>query len=438
MAEKLLNWIKGHRSLRKIDYMSLNRLRQNQSVTSTIPLRLSYTERTRRADNLIWLHSQDTTQTFDNMKLTYNPYGMTPLTALAIFHTQVPCRLSYTVRGKKGAGDYHHEYAEITTAHIAPIFGLYAASLNKITLTLYKEDGSLLATRRIDQKTDALPKDSSYPVLKDEKGNIRYMLTISAQNQALYPLDSLRFLVINDHLRTRTGEEPLPTHIHEVDLLGRTYQTTYIGSGIKKILQASDSQGNLLALIPGTTDSHFLQVTVNRKIGSIIHVSKDNDEASSCSPIGLKPKHIQDISLDSQTYFASFGEGLEHIEYPETGWLRPPVQYRAASVESSGAMSLTEMKEKYGLDFLIIGNNLAIETPDDSIQEIIFSRADQLYALDLTNPPLKDETYEKYRYTLAIPFTEMHSGTYTVVIRFRNGEQAVLQDTITLSRQRTS
>ena len=94
------------------------------------------------------------------------------------------------------------------------------------------------------------------------------------------------------------------------------------------------------------------------------------------------------------------------------------------------------MEKHYGLTFSIVGNNLSIDTTNDDIQEIVFSHADRLYELDLTNPPLADSQYEKYRYTLAVPFTEMYSGTYSIVIRFRDGGQAVLQDTVSLSRER--
>ena len=60
-----------------------------------------------------------------------------------------------------------------------------------------------------------------------------------------------------------------------------------------------------------------------------------------------------------------------------------------------------------------------------------------MYQLDLTSPPAIGDQYEKYRYTFAVPFTEMHSGTYSVVIRFRDGGQEVLKDTLTLSRRRS-
>ena len=90
MSGRIKNWIKGYMSFNKIDYMSLNRLRQNQTISSTIPVTLSYAEKTRRADNLIWVRSHDTSITFDTMTLVHNPYGVTPLTALAIFYTDSP------------------------------------------------------------------------------------------------------------------------------------------------------------------------------------------------------------------------------------------------------------------------------------------------------------------------------------------------------------
>ena len=72
------------------------------------------------------------------------------------------------------------------------------------------------------------------------------------------------------------------------------------------------------------------------------------------------------------------------------------------------------------------------------IQEIVFSHPDRIYQLDLTNPPLDEALYEKYRYTLTVPLTEMYSGTYSLVIRFRNGKQEVLQDALSLSRRRNN
>lgn len=437
MPGKIKNWLSSRRVFNKIDYMSLNRLRLNQSISSTLPVRLSYAEKTRRADNLIWVRSHDTSITFDNLTLIRNPYGVTPLTALAIFHTDNPCRLSYTLHSDAGAEDFHYDYHEMTTSHVAPIWGMYADTLNIITLTLYREDGSKLASRVLECQTEALPSDYTYPVFCDKRGNIRYILTIPTQNEQLYPLPNGHFLLINDKMRTRTGAEPLPTHIHEIDLLGRNYRTCYVGNGIQQVYNTSDADKHLLLITPSPEGEDSLLTVIDWKTGAVLRTIRDFTLENAIQPTRLTYSFFE-VFCDSQENFVAAGEELEHIEYAETGWLQPPVLYKAASVESSGAVSLDDMKEKYDLTFSIVGNNLSIDTTSDDIQEIVFSRADRLYELDLTNPPLADEQYAKYRYTLAVPFTEMYSGTYSIVIRFRDGGQAVLQDTVTLSREHST
>ena len=85
------------------------------------------------------------------------------------------------------------------------------------------------------------------------------------------------------------------------------------------------------------------------------------------------------------------------------------------------------------MSFSICGDTLLIQTTGNDIQEVVFSKSDRIYQLDLTAPLL---TSPETRYRLAVPFTEMYSGTYSIVIRFRDGGQEVLADTITLSRTR--
>ncbi len=435
MSGKLKEWFSQKRVFNKIDYMSLNRLRQNQSVTSSIPVRLSHAEKTRRADNLIWVRSHDTSLTFDSMTLTHNPYGVTPLTALAIFHSDVPCRLSFTVHCGDSV-DFHYDYTHLTTSHVAPIWGMCPNAHNTITITLYRENGAELCTRSFDCQTDALSDDYEYPSFCDENGVTRYIMTMPSPKGKIYPLPNGHFLLVNDKMRTRTGAEPLPTHIHEVDLLGRTYQTCYVGSGIEHVYNACDEENHLLVTIHALEDEQSLFAIIDRETGTVIRTSNELP-SEECEPsIYLTRQHLEAVFKDSLEDFVLAGESLEQIDFAETGWLRPPVFYKAASVETTGAVSLDDMKEQYGLTFSIVGNNLSIDTCHDDIQEIVFSHADRLYELDLTNPPLSDPQYEKYHYTLAVPFTEMYSGTYSIVIRFRNGGQAVLQDTVSLSRER--
>lgn len=390
------------------------------------------------AENLLWIRSRDTSVTFDSMDLVRNPYGSTPLTALAIFHSDIPCRLSYTVECPIAA-PWHFDFTDYRTSHVAPILGLCPNTDNTITLRLFREDGDELASRQITLHTDPLPEDPSCPVWKDSDGAVRYCLAIPACDGKMIPLSDGHFILVHDRLRTRTESKPLPTHLHEMDLLGRCYRTCYVGDGILNAYgEVSGDNHNFFVLSVEPKKREPILLELDRETGAIVHVYSPWElEMEEPSSLFLRKEDFDSIAQDSPEQFAKSGEMLDQIEYPATGWLRPPVFYKAASVETSSAVDLAYMKETYGISFRIIGDSLMVDTIGDQIQEIVFSRPERIYQLDLTNPPAEDTQYEKYRYTFAVPFTEMYSGTYSVVIRFRDGGQEVLKDTLTLSRRRS-
>ena len=78
MPNKITSWLKSHVTQYKIDFMSLNRLRLNQTVSGQIPVTISLTEKTRMAENLLWARSHDASTSFESMELLLNPYGITP------------------------------------------------------------------------------------------------------------------------------------------------------------------------------------------------------------------------------------------------------------------------------------------------------------------------------------------------------------------------
>ena len=69
MSNKITSWLKSHVTQYKIDFMSLNRLRLNQTVSGQIPVTISLTEKTRMAENLLWARSHDASTSFDSMEL---------------------------------------------------------------------------------------------------------------------------------------------------------------------------------------------------------------------------------------------------------------------------------------------------------------------------------------------------------------------------------
>lgn len=436
MPNRITSWLKSYLTQNKIDFMSLNRLRQNQTASSTIPVRISLTEKTRMAENLLWVRSHDTSMSFETMDLVRNPYGTTPLTALAMFHTDLPCRISYTVESE-AAAPWHHDYTSFSTDHVAPILGLCPDTDNTVSLTLYQQDGSILSKKSLTVHTDPLPTDTTCPIWRDRNGIIRYCLSIPSCDGHLIPLSDGHFLLIHDKIRTRTDSRPLPTHLHEIDLLGRCYRTCYVGDGILNAYgEVSETNHNFLVLSVDKKKNEPILLELDRETGAIVHVHSSWDQALFQTALSLQKKDLDALATDSLEMFTHAGEILDQIEFPIIGWLQPPVFYRAASVETASAVELSYMKETYGISFMILGDCLMIDTIGDQIQEIVFSRAERLYQLDLTNPPAQNDQYEKYHYTFAVPFTEMYSGTYSIVIRFRDGGQEVLKDTVTLSRRR--
>lgn len=351
MPNRITSWLKSYFPQHKIDFMSLNRLRQNQTVSSTIPVRIAFTEKTRMAENLLWVRSHDTSMTFETMELVRNPYGITPLTALAIFHTDTPSRLSYTIESGS-AKPWRYDYTSYSTSHAAPILGLCPDTENTVTLRLYREDGTELSHRIFQLHTDPLPDDYSYPLWRDEQGTIRYFLAIPSCDAKVIPLSDEHFLLVNDKIRTRTGQKPLPTHLYEVDLLGRCYRTYYVGNGIYEAYgELSPEQHNLLVLAAGQPKKDSLLVEIDRETGAILPAASQPDTPLPSPAIQLQREHFRALFQDSPELFSLAGETLDQIAYPTTGWLMPPVFYRAASVETSSAVGLDYLKERYGLYF---------------------------------------------------------------------------------------
>ncbi len=438
MPNKITSWLKSHVTQYKIDFMSLNRLRLNQTVSGQIPVTISLTEKTRMAENLLWARSHDASTSFESMELLLNPYGITPLTALCMFHTDTRCRLSYTVVSDFCV-PWHYDSMTYTTNHVLPVFGLCENTDNIITLTLYDESNQPIKNREITLHTGTLSETNHYPCVQDKQGMYRYFLSLPAKDDNLIPLSDGHFLIVHPDYLVKTEQGLLPTHIYEVDLLGRCYRTYYVGDGIFDVYgEISAENKNLLVLSSDAKKGDKLLLEINRETGAIQHIYSPYEREVTSPATHLKQEFFESVISDSLEQFSHFGECLEKIEFPVVGWLKAPGFYKAASVETSSATDLEFMKNTYGITFSINGDSLLVNTTGDLIQEIVFSHPDRIYQLDLTNPPLDESLYEKYRYTLTVPLTEMYSGTYSLVIRFRDGKQEVLQDALSLSRRRNN
>lgn len=64
-----------------------------------------------------------------------NPYGNAPLSGIAIFETEAQSSVSVTVHGKDPASDITYSVEGESTHHEVPIYGLYADSENRVTIS---------------------------------------------------------------------------------------------------------------------------------------------------------------------------------------------------------------------------------------------------------------------------------------------------------------
>lgn len=94
-----------------------------------------------------------------------------------------------------------------------------------------------------------------------------------------------------------------------------------------------------------------LLLEINRETGAIQHIYSPYEREVTSPATHLKQEFFESVISDSLEQFSHFGECLEKIEFPVVGWLKAPVFYKAASVETSSATDLEFMKILTALHF---------------------------------------------------------------------------------------
>ncbi|MCR5202839.1 MAG: aryl-sulfate sulfotransferase [Lachnospiraceae bacterium] len=191
--------------------------------------------------------------TFKHLLVIPNPYGASKQTALLLFNTSKPCKVRYTVHGKKGEDVAFSGETEFSKRHRVPIFGLYVATTNKITLELINEAGEVDKRRPLtiyvsDPPLEVLnqckkpsnPDTSNMPltmfsgfgfspVVYDKNMDIRYTMDIKISRNGIVMLDNGHFLFGQGEF-TRVSEDGrfYQCMYHECDFLGRIYKSYII------------------------------------------------------------------------------------------------------------------------------------------------------------------------------------------------------------------
>jgi hypothetical protein len=419
-------------SPKKIDYMSLNRLRLNLSADSSLPICTPLVQKTREAAEK--LQEKLAAGASDSIEVLVNPYGTAPLCALVFFHLDKPCHIAYTVKGTTVAANWHFTFDSNGPEHAVPVFGLYPDADNLVAFEL-QTGHETLKSFEIHIKTAPLNMDDpdAFPLIRDCCGDIRYLLQlpVSAKPKDILALSNRHFLLKSNRIGIPTEDGLMSTHLYEADLLGRVYRTCYVGSGIAMLL--AETEDKHLVLKTKNDNGDDAVVEIDRETGSVLHM------IHSMADIPEYPCHDR-LPLTKEQLSRTITEDLvsrelEAIPFSTTGWLYGPVLYKGASIGTKATVDAAYLDRTYHIKLCLCGDTLLLSSDMCQIENIVFFKSDRIYQMDFTS--LVSDMPER-AYTLAIPFTEMYSGTYSILIRFHDGGQEVLTDTITLSRTRSN
>jgi hypothetical protein len=232
--------------------------------------------------------------TFQNMFVVRNPYGEAPLTALALFETENPCRVRVTVRGDIPETDY---VANIPAEkyHRVPILGLYAGRENKVRIELIDEGGNVAASHTMPIVTKPLPADlrdivepkkvSDNPAFEnimisgglgiktcvfDREGKIRYFLRRLVRGYGIFPLSNGHFFYMEKEISTPSYSNPQCVQSYDMDYLGRVFRCYLTKDGVHHTVEEKEG-GNILAgsntMLEHTED---MVIEIDRKTGEIV------------------------------------------------------------------------------------------------------------------------------------------------------------------------
>lgn len=232
----------------------------------------------------------------ENAFVAVDPFGISPLTAVVVFATDEPAQISVSVAGKDEATAIEHTFDEYSTEHIVPVYGLYADTENKVTITARNKSGKS-NSHEFSMKTDMLPSDISKTEVKAKQAdkmakgltfvdcphvNGNYMLAVDANGDIRWYLSEKKYngSVMLTHLKNGnmliSNGEPIPNTynnlptVFEISPLGRV-AAAYNVYGIHHDIRET-KEGNLIfgASKEGRDSQNDYIVEVDRKTGNVL------------------------------------------------------------------------------------------------------------------------------------------------------------------------
>ncbi len=257
----------------------------------------------RRKDTVIENILNKKYYTFDNALFIINPFGCSPLSGLFIFNTEKPCKVKYTIKGKRGSDNYTNCDETWTNRHKVPVLGMYDGGITHITFYLIDKNNN-----EIQETTIRIKLPRTGPVLRnaisikkyektpvpflmatggysgtnyafDSNGNIRWYLTTPVHPYGVHVLSNGHLLVPDKRMRRPNYGNAHSVIAYEMDFLGRIYRNIYHQSGFHHWAVSREDNGNLLIATSSRYDTYMENSVdeMDKDTGKIIRTINSNN-----------------------------------------------------------------------------------------------------------------------------------------------------------------
>ncbi len=257
----------------------------------------------RRKDTVIENILNKKYYTFDNALFIINPFGCSPLSGLFIFNTEKPCKVKYTIKGKRGSDNYTNCDETWTNRHKVPVLGMYDGGITHITFYLIDKNNNeiqettirikLPRTGPVLRNAISIKKYEKTPVpflmatggysgtnyVFDSNGNIRWYLTTPVHPYGVHVLSNGHLLVPDKRMRRPNYGNAHSVIAYEMDFLGRIYRNIYHQSGFHHWAVSREDNGNLLIATSSRYDTYMENSVdeMDKDTGKIIRTINANN-----------------------------------------------------------------------------------------------------------------------------------------------------------------
>lgn len=268
--------------------------------------------------------------------ITVDPYGISPLAAIASFRTSKLASITVEVESKNGADPIVNQFETVSTEHQIPIYGLYANEDTQVKLTAHYQDGTS-ETSTISVKGNSLPSDfvpvrvdlaetaqmadgwtfimagslQGYVYAIDETGAVRWLLSEKGLGAAgsLLPLSNGNYLIGGD----KSFGQYYKYNLFELNMTGQIVNE-YLVNGYHHDAQELPD-GNLL-ILANNVNGDIVEDTmyeIDRSSGDIIR-TWDLNSYFNVGNYNEAGQHISDVNYGADTHDWLHTNGMDYDE----------------------------------------------------------------------------------------------------------------------------